>query len=159
MAPKPMNANEIQLRLGIGLVGRTDLEAWETCLRGAVPIYGTQSVVDLMSPIAAQCPHEVLWVIGLHDGRATAIVEVARGGIGSIQVSIATVARTIALLGAPAVVLCHNHPNGSADPSQSDLRMTRKADKICKLLGVSLVDHVIVAADHSFTSIIAKLRK
>lgn len=56
---------------------------------------------------------------------------------------------------AVAVILVHNHPSGSLDPSQADIEVTSQIIEAGKLLGVSLIDHVIVTKD-SFISIPAK---
>ncbi len=45
------------------------------------------------------------------------------------------------------VVLVHNHPYGSAEPSQSDEEMTNRCQLICNLHGVLLCDHFIYAPD------------
>jgi DNA repair protein RadC len=48
-------------------------------------------------------------------------------------------------LGAQAIILAHNHPSGSADPSESDIAETRILAGIATQLGLRLVDHLIVA--------------
>lgn len=52
---------------------------------------------------------------------------------------------------ATAVVLCHNHPNGIALPSESDVQLTKNAAQTLLGIGVQLIDHVIVA-DTDFVS-------
>src|SRR5882724_9171737 len=47
--------------------------------------------------------------------------------------------------GAAAVILAHNHPSGSAKPSPADLAVTRQLVEAGKLVGISLLDHVIIA--------------
>ena len=54
--------------------------------------------------------------------------------------------------GAAAVVLVHNHPSGISTPSQSDIQITAQIVAAGKVLGISLLDHVVVTRD-SFTSI------
>jgi len=50
---------------------------------------------------------------------------------------------------AAAVVLVHNHPSGSPEPSTGDDETTRNLLRACKLLGLVLLDHVIVGeSDH-----------
>ncbi|MFA6586181.1 MAG: DNA repair protein RadC [Candidatus Paceibacterota bacterium] len=53
---------------------------------------------------------------------------------------------------AVALILVHNHPSGSTDPSEADLSVTRQLIDAGKLLGVDLIDHVIVTKD-TFASI------
>lgn len=54
--------------------------------------------------------------------------------------------------GASALVLVHNHPSGVAEPSDADLAVTEQLVAAGRILGVSLLDHVIVTK-HAFTSI------
>ena len=50
-----------------------------------------------------------------------------------------------------AAVICHNHPNGLALPSENDISLTiQEADTLGKI-GVQLIDHIIVA-DTDFVS-------
>lgn len=42
------------------------------------------------------------------------------------------------------VILAHNHPSGSAQPSQDDLITTEQLKKAGELLGITLLDHLIV---------------
>lgn len=54
--------------------------------------------------------------------------------------------------GAAAVILAHNHPSGTAKPSDADLAITRQLVEAGKLIGISLLDHVIITKK-GFTSI------
>lgn len=54
--------------------------------------------------------------------------------------------------GAAALVLAHNHPSGSTDPSAADVEITKQLVAVGKMVGIPLVDHVIVAKD-SYASI------
>jgi len=46
-------------------------------------------------------------------------------------------------LGAYGIVMAHNHPSGDPVPSGLDIDVTRRMNKVCKILGVKLVDHMI----------------
>ncbi|MBD2857425.1 DNA repair protein RadC [Spongiibacter sp. KMU-158] len=46
---------------------------------------------------------------------------------------------------AAAVILAHNHPSGVAEPSDADVRITRRIREALDLLDVRLLDHCIVA--------------
>ncbi|MEO1968171.1 MAG: DNA repair protein RadC [Sphingomonadaceae bacterium] len=48
-------------------------------------------------------------------------------------------------LGATALILVHNHPSGSAEPSRADIAITNRIAEAGRLLGVTVHDHVIVA--------------
>ncbi len=48
---------------------------------------------------------------------------------------------------AAKLILAHNHPGGSASPSESDWNITRRLFDACRLLDMELLDHLIVARD------------
>ena len=53
---------------------------------------------------------------------------------------------------AAAVVLVHNHPSGDSTPSLIDMEVTRQLVAAGKMLGVTLIDHVIVTKE-GFSSV------
>ena len=46
---------------------------------------------------------------------------------------------------AHAIILAHNHPNGSSQPSDDDIRTTQALQEQLRPLGLYLIDHFIVA--------------
>ncbi|MBN2797817.1 MAG: DNA repair protein RadC [Deltaproteobacteria bacterium] len=50
-------------------------------------------------------------------------------------------------IGASAVVLAHNHPSGDPTPSSQDLEVTERVAQAGAVVGVSLLDHLIIAGD------------
>ncbi len=46
-----------------------------------------------------------------------------------------------------SIVIAHNHPSGSLDPSRDDDDVTRRIARAGNLLGVKLLDHIILAPD------------
>lgn len=81
------------------------------------------------------------------DGRrhVLAEVEVARGGRHGMVLTAADVLRPMIRAGAAAFILTHNHPSGSAEPSQADVEMTTVLEAAADIVGVPLLDHVVVA--------------
>jgi DNA repair protein RadC len=53
---------------------------------------------------------------------------------------------------AASVVLAHNHPSGDPDPSEDDLKITKKLVESGKILGIEVIDHIIIGkiAHYSF---------
>jgi DNA repair protein RadC len=52
---------------------------------------------------------------------------------------------------AHSVILAHNHPGGSLEPSQADLNVTRKIAAALETISVRVLDHVIVADGRYFS--------
>jgi DNA repair protein RadC len=57
--------------------------------------------------------------------------------------------------GAVAVIIAHNHPSGSLEPTSDDLQATAQLLAAGKALGVDLLDHLIIAGS-AFTSLIER---
>ncbi len=49
--------------------------------------------------------------------------------------------------GAVAVIIAHNHPSGSLEPTEADVDVTCQLAEGGKLLGIELLDHLIIAED------------
>jgi DNA repair protein RadC len=52
---------------------------------------------------------------------------------------------------AASIILCHNHPSGELKPSEDDLVVTENLVKAGKLLGISVVDHLIISKKGHFS--------
>jgi len=53
----------------------------------------------------------------------------------------------VAILANAATILCdHNHPSGDVQPSQEDRAITHRLAEAGKLLGISVVDHIIIGS-------------
>ena len=47
---------------------------------------------------------------------------------------------------AASVILAHNHPSGTLEPSPEDLALTKRLQKVGELLGIKVLDHLIVSS-------------
>jgi DNA repair protein RadC len=45
---------------------------------------------------------------------------------------------------AAAVIFAHNHPSGVAEPSQADIRITKRLSAALELIDVKVLDHMVV---------------
>jgi DNA repair protein RadC len=48
---------------------------------------------------------------------------------------------------AKSIIVAHNHPGGTLQPSGADIEMTRRVGTALDTIGVKLLDHIIVAGD------------
>lgn len=55
-------------------------------------------------------------------------------------------------MGAPKIILVHNHPSGDTNPSKSDIDFTQKLEKAASIIGIKMLDHIIIG-DSKFESI------
>ena len=52
---------------------------------------------------------------------------------------------------ASAIILVHNHPSGDPSPSQEDILVTQQLTEAGNILGIAVLDHIVVASDHSIS--------
>lgn len=43
-----------------------------------------------------------------------------------------------------AMIVYHNHPSGNPEPSEQDIELTKRLKEACKIMGITLLDHLIV---------------
>lgn len=67
------------------------------------------------------------------------------GTIDSAAVYPREIARRALELNSAALIVAHNHPSGVAEPSDADLRITRRISDALALLDIRLLDHCVVA--------------
>ncbi len=58
-------------------------------------------------------------------------------------------------LGAAAVIFAHQHPSGTAEPSQADERITQRLKAALELVDIRVLDHLIIGGD-SVTSLASR---
>ncbi len=61
-------------------------------------------------------------------------------------------------IGAPKIILIHNHPSGDPTPSKSDFEVTDIIYECASMFGIQLIDHVIIG-DNKAESIFQKKNK
>lgn len=90
-------------------------------------------------------PFEVFACLFLDNRhRIIAFHEMFRGTINGASVHPREVVRTALSHNAAAVIFCHNHPSGVAEPSSADLQITRRLTEALSLIDIRVLDHVII---------------
>ena len=89
--------------------------------------------------------HEVFAVLFLDSqNRMLAMEELFRGTLSQTSVYPREVVMRALHLQAAAVVLSHNHPSGSVQPSRADEHLTQTLKASLALVDVRVLDHIIV---------------
>ena len=105
-----------------------------------VPQFGTRPV-EQFGVVLLDTKHRIL--------RTTLL------SVGTLDTSVVhprEVFRAAASAGAAALVLFHNHPSGDPTPSGDDVALTRRLVTAGELMGITVLDHVIVA-ENTFYSL------
>ena len=108
-------------------------------------IKGPGDVAGLLRTAIGHLPRESLVVIGLDvQLRLRMIRTVAVGALASVHVYPREVFAPCIGAGIHAVILAHNHPSGDGEPSDADVEFSHRMVAAGRLLGMSVLDHVIV---------------
>ncbi len=90
-------------------------------------------------------PHEVFAALFLDTRhRALAFEELFAGTIDGAEVHPREVVRRALAHNAAAVIVGHNHPSGSSEPSAADRAVTARLKQSLALVDVRLLDHFVV---------------
>lgn len=79
--------------------------------------------------------------------------KIGDGAVNSANVPIRKIVEKALAVNATSVILAHNHPSGIAVPSRDDIAVTEKLRLALDAVGISLVDHIIVA-DEDYVSLL-----
>jgi DNA repair protein RadC len=88
---------------------------------------------------------EHFWALFL-DTRNQVIKEVEIS-VGSLDASIVhprEVFKEAVSASAASVIFVHNHPSGDPQPSEEDIKLTRRLVEAGELMGIDVLDHIIV---------------
>ena len=72
------------------------------------------------------------------------IMDVSLGGGNFATIDIKSILSQTIKMGAPQIILVHNHTSGDATPSRNDIEVTARLKKASELLGVRLLDHIVI---------------
>ena len=136
---------EIALRYGVDTI--------ESRRFTGVHINCPQDVCNLLSPEMSVLVQEQIRVL-LVNIRNQVVGQriIYQGNVNSSVVRPAEIYRPAIVEAIPSIIIAHNHPSGDPTPSPEDVSITRDLVAAGKLLGITLLDHVVIGADGLFTS-------
>lgn len=121
----------------------------ELCRRAQLPttslaLHSPQAIVQQLLTLGSEKQEKVY---ALYLDANLFLIEkrlVAVGRQNAVQLEPRDIFAPALTLPAHGVVLAHNHPSGSAEPSDEDIQCTQRVIEAGKILGVQLVDHIIL---------------
>jgi DNA repair protein RadC len=121
-------------------------------LRDRPKLNSSEAVADYLVPLMAGRPEEVFYVLCLDTQlRVVYPALVSEGTIKEAVVYPRHVVEEAIRHRAAAVVFAHNHPAGTAKPSQADHHLTRLLVQALGPLNIKVLDHIIVAGNDTFS--------
>lgn len=70
---------------------------------------------------------------------------IAEGAPGHVEGNMRLLLLRAFEIGAHGIILAHNHPSQSAEPSAADIALTRRVAALTQSVGIPLLDHLIVS--------------
>ncbi len=153
-------ADEFRSIRGLGQAKRAEMLAvTELQRRALLELASEGSVLNSPQAVALFLKHhfrerQAECFIGLftdNANRLIAVEELATGTLGRVHVYPREVVRLALKHNAAAVIFAHNHPGGRADPSEMDKVLTRKLKQAMGCIEVSLLDHLIVTPQETWS--------
>ena len=80
------------------------------------------------------------------------IFAVSKGGLSGTVTDVRLIYQAAIKANASGILVCHNHPSGNLNPSESDTKITQKIKEAGNLLDIQLVDHLIITTDGEYFS-------
>lgn len=157
---KHMSLQELQLIEGIGVVKSIEIKAMlEFSDRIQLASYSKQEHILSSEKMAKKMmlsygDKKQEHLVAIYLDTQNRIIEEKVIFIGSVRRSIAE-PREILYHAcknmATSLIICHNHPSGSIEPSQNDIHFTQKIKRSCEDIGILCLDHIIVTKHHYYS--------
>ncbi len=108
-------------------------------------ISSSKDVYELMQPVLGELGHEEFWVLYLsNSNKVISKQNISKGGITGTVVDSRIVFKHALEQLATSIVLCHNHPSGNLNPSDADIRLTKKIKEAGTVMDIKVLDHLII---------------
>ena len=108
-------------------------------------VNGPEDAVEMVRPLLEGLRQEAVVALSLGSRhQALHVGTVALGALNAASVHPREAFRDAIATGAAALVLAHNHPSGDPEPSEDDLRLTRRFARCGETLGIELLDHLVL---------------
>ena len=143
---------------GLGPAKRAELVAVLELARRALaqqltqkPLFNTPQAVRVYLQLQLGGLHHEVFAVLFFDSqhRLIALEEMFRGTLTQTSVYPREVVKQALTLNASSVVLAHNHPSGTAQPSRADEALTHTLKAALALVDVRVLDHFVVTASQA----------
>lgn len=119
-------------------------------------ITSPQDVAEIFIPILRDDSKEKFIVVCLNS--ANKIIKHETISVGNLNSSVVHPREIFKVAidnSSASIILIHNHPSGNPEPSNEDIRITKKIVETGKIMDIPVFDHLIVAGE-TYTSFIEK---
>jgi DNA repair protein RadC len=120
---------------------------------GQAPVNGGKSAIqspetaveELKSRLKGK-KKEHFWTIFLNTRNLVIkSLEISRGSLDTSIVHPREVFKEAVAASAASVILAHNHPSGNTEPSEDDIKLTKRLVQAGDIFGIQVLDHIIIS--------------
>ena len=109
-------------------------------------IRSSKDIADIFQPLLSDLLHEEFWILFLNrSNKVINKMKLSQGGISGTVTDVRIVMKTAIEYLASGIIVCHNHPSGNLNPSESDTKITQKIKEAGNLMDIQLLDHLIIS--------------
>jgi DNA repair protein RadC len=110
------------------------------------------SVKNYLQLLIGKKPYESFAILFLDiKNRLIASEELFRGTLSHASVYPREVVKAALHHNAASIILAHNHPSGSCEPSQADFALTQTLKQALSFVDIRVLDHFIIANPHVYS--------
>jgi len=135
----------------VKLVYRTKVKASERlqirCSKDAFDIFMESWDLDSVEHF-----EEFKLMLLTRSNKVLGIASISKGGINGTVTDVRIILQYAIKSNSSGIIICHNHPSGNLQPSESDMTITRKIKDSGLLMDVQLLDHLIITAEGDYYS-------
>ena len=145
MKPQQNNISEVKL------VYRTKVKASERiqikCSKDVYDTFMENWDLDTIEHI-----EEFKLMLLTRSNKVLGIASVSKGGISGTVTDVRIILQLAIKSNASGLIACHNHPSGNLDPSETDIKITKKIKESASIMDIQLLDHLILTPEDSYYS-------
>jgi DNA repair protein RadC len=104
--------------------------------------------IDTWNPDTIEHVEEFKMLLLNRSNVVLGIMDVSKGGISGTVTDVRIIMQAAIKANASGIIVCHNHPSGNLNPSETDTKITNKIKDACILLDIQLLDHLIINSDN-----------
>ncbi len=118
-----------------------------------IDLRGREKAINLLKPLFVGKKVEEVYAVALdNNDRLIRCSKIGSGATNMVDLTYRDIVDFSYKNSASTIILAHNHPSGSVEPSVNDIKMTRELLFLLKNIEVELVDHYIFSSGNQHFS-------
>lgn len=126
----------------------------EPPLLSSEPMNNPEAAVRVLGKWLSEMDRELFCVVNLNTNLTPINMNVvSMGALNTVYVNPRETMKSAILSNAAYLMLVHNHPSGSLNPSKEDITITDRIQNAAAVMGIPVLDHIIVGRNQEFFSL------